>query len=386
MPGQLLLHAGMIVAGLITSPATARADFGDDPRVDFDAWFQRLVELDQAAICHEPVLIAWRVESPPPPNEFVEALAAEVEGKPVHPKRAQYEAILRTHGQPTWSEYRLWREGNIWRLSEDTWDKAFGFFDRGVTERLAWTLTPSQMVRANRGGTSGSYHLARTEAQAGAEILYFFNGRLPKAAFAEAASRPRFDGHSAWSLVFERPASAGTSTRLVARGSFDPSAGWGTVDELVWTTKSPTGTETTDTTSLGGWHPSDLPGLGVCERVSFKSRSTPLLTRTMTLKEFRRVTPDEVRRIAQPPDVKAPDPVRGVPTFRQIQDFSGTNDGGVAAQDIDRTANKPLTRSAALQVPPSQSATPPTGPRTILWILACVIAATLVFLRLRRHA
>jgi len=112
--------------------------------------------------------------------EQVEALRAEIEGLPEHPKRAMYDRLMQRLATPTRRiRHRMWYVGpNTWRVSTDYIHDPAQYSDSVLTPEVTWTASPDSLQVAEPQSVPERFDITKHFAPAESALRKFVVGGL----------------------------------------------------------------------------------------------------------------------------------------------------------------------------------------------------------------
>jgi hypothetical protein len=364
-------HCRTCVAVIALVASTAGADQPEasaDLLRDFEGWW----DAAKAYWPDSPVYVAWAEHIHPDPalsESDLRAMAARVEGRPDHPEREVLENERRRRGSgPDIVRYEAWIGGpaSVRFNRTDTW-RPF-FVDVGIDGRTQWSLT--------------STHLAIVDSRAAPSMRDFgvfaddVQRMLRQLVWCGFGSRVKPQGATAHGDHATLVAGAADLSDVEWRGRLDKSTGRFLADESRVVASSIAPDRVGASTRFGDWVYSAALGEWISQRVESRDPEGRLV-KALELTELRPLDEQELASVLAIPDVSEPDPVRGEPTFTTIMDHRPGIAKASVVQDGAVVGERPLGEPAGGLN---------RSTRTLTWIAAGVIVATLVVLRLRRAA
>lgn len=361
--------------------AVAQEASGLQPVSEVEQWIRQRWCAGQGCIPDGDGYLSLRVEHPPEaPLEEVQRVLRETEAYPDHPQREWAKRQLARHEDgPEVEEVAFWRVGRKWRYNQTNLfadGSQWLWIDSVSTPDLVWSLSARDL------------HLADPRRPPSGKGDWYRNPDLALEMLASAC-RDLLHGHlGTQSPDPEQPEirvvedGAGWIASVRRRGGFEwryriePSNS-GEPFQVRWMESYRTDD---DGTVLSGRYVLsdemvDTPW-GPAHRFAEWIDERGMVRRRYILVDAGEDLPDDVESYFKLPAVDGADPIRGPVTFTRIFDY---RPGHGRLTEVERgvvTASRPLRGAPGSGM----------GLRVIGWIAAGVIAALLVFLRLRRRA
>lgn len=300
-----------------------------------------------------------------PPPDRLEALRREVAGAPADPRRldlVRYESILADRWPPT--RRRVWLTPGAMRLSEDmnqlntddlgksfapgdfpihpTWD------DVGILGDTGWRLGRQQLtiVDSQREGRS-SYGTANEQSMVQRDLGLFLTGGLQVARVLYDMEPGEPTGPPDHVRIVAGRDVPGGPIEFTWTGRYDEQADALTIQTMKITKADPAPEQLGESWQFDDWVEDKSLGTRRATSVTEhgpdgrpKERWTWVATHP--------VEAAQVKRLARVPDLAAPDPIRGTPTFTAIQNRSGRDDVYSRVSDT-RHATREVSRKPILQ-------------------------------------
>lgn len=316
-----------VVAALIAAALGGFASQCPGQTVDtFEQWWAKISAIRKEGPDVDLLKLHYKIEifSPPPTLDEISELEKKVKGHPEHPDLIRLKDMQRRLRDPSpyAVENSMWRLNGRWRWNTTEANNAF--FDSAWDKDHAWQLHPDfvRILDPRRAATS-PFRIDLFVGTLMNDSAAFINGDLGSfvemmtASFAPKRSN---DGKS-WVAKVENTDSSGAVNSLDAKGTWDPVAGWGTIEQVRWVSRPKEGQTQGEIRELRGWRFSPQLHLGMAS----DSRELDLdgtMKKRYTLIEAVGFSESEFDRLLQIPTADTPDPSRGQLTFSRIEDYS----------------------------------------------------------------
>ncbi|MCC6426442.1 MAG: hypothetical protein IT435_06440 [Phycisphaerales bacterium] len=301
------------------------------------------------------------------------SLEASIAGRPDHPSREQLKTEQRRaiHGPDATGMTVFWSREGAWRSNvlREWVDPKIRFLDTCVRPDRAWRLTPEQLAIVD---PASGYPPGRDYASNEATILHDIDGML------DGSMSRRLRGmtieqtslrENTWTARASRDGRIFEYSGTVTSGSngsplFEP--------QLWRIAAHPDKTFVGQSERYEQWEFNEATGRRLAHRVVFV-RADGAVERTSTLSGVRRMTQAEFDQLTAIPEIGVPDPVRGEVRIAKVFDL------------------RPNVHAIKFPLEPNREPMPLPGQgqrvnnlQTVGIVLACLIVAVLVWLRVRR--
>lgn len=347
----------------------------------FEQWWAKVSANGKEGPNVDGLRIHYKTETfyPKPSQSEMSDIEARIKDKPDHPDRHRLWEFQRQLNAPSpeVGECTMWRLDGRWRYNAAS-SYNTQFTDCAWDKGHSWMLTP-EFVRILDPRRAEVSHF-RVDLFVG--NLVNDSGALVNASLGAFTSMisvtlsPKRDASGRrWSVKGEGKDSAGRSDSLEVDGTWDPSAGWGTIERLKWVGRPTNGLVEGMIYELRDWKFIPRIGLGIAS----ESRELSLegaLTKRYTVLDMGEFTEREFDKFVAIPKADRPDPVRGALTFATIEDYR------TLSPVITDREGRPIGVTAQIQ----QAQTASVRLRWMGWVVGVsVVAIALILWLLKRQ-
>lgn len=252
------------------------------------------------------------------------ALKAEVEGRPEHPRKREYETLttIRRDGPYRFGYLIALGGEERWRFGMTYSSGSVKYFDQALTPKHAWKLTETALEVLDRDAVEAgdpsqdirnsfrTFLPVVSQLLSGDLIGYAFMGRYE--AGAVSVDGPR------WKVTLRAGSEPESMTEVHVAGRWDSAAGRGFV-ETSRIVRSPVAGVAGSTRRFLDWRLDANSGLWWARRVENRG-ANGVLDRVHVLNGVRRLTDSEFDALVAVPADGREDPWRGMPTFTAVAD------------------------------------------------------------------
>ncbi|QOJ00552.1 MAG: hypothetical protein HRU70_08630 [Phycisphaeraceae bacterium] len=368
-PSLTTLAVG-VVASLATAPAAATGE--SHPAKE---WLDGLIRQAEQGLGERSIIVHYAAEELKRYDVTeIPHLREKLKRFPEHPDHDKLRRLelFERHG-PEVREYTMWYHAGEARLNLEPTPMLPGlYFDVCSTRSGGWRMSPRQLFLTGAPGTEPPSHNPRQSIAASSnEILSFFGAgwsMLPR--FKDGYEFRAGQGGTWEATITFRVNDRVTRGRL--RGTFEPASGRGRITEsLAESADTPASAwrETADE-----WAHDPVLGAEIARVVVLGMDGKPF--RRLMFRRAEPLSEARFREVAATPMLTGRDPIRGEYTFTQVTDMTGAE---TRYTTYDPEAGTMTHRSEG-QTPRGQRQSRLTYAG---WVLAAVIASTIVILRVR---
>lgn len=364
----------MRVLGFVVGSAVASVPAAGQG--DFNSWLDAQWQATKEQVSYPNHRIAWKVEKHevPPPGEL-ERLRAQVAKVPEHPDRELLSAYDRRRaGQPDVEEHTFW-DGGPGRLRYNRTfgaDSSVGYFDIVVTARDYWGMTEEQLTLLKPGQQVAGRDYTTSEPGVRNHLSLMTTGGfgfVPSMSLDEA-SRTLSDG--AWTC---RGMITQTGASVQFEGRWHTELGTFVVDRLTIRPATAALDDPAQHWLMSAWRFDPVLERPVAGRVA-EYLPDGRLRRVFLLGTIAPLGDGEFARVTKTPDpTTTSDATRGSVTFRSVWDY--LNQGAFLVKNAETGALETALRTTDPTIPEGKL-------RRIGWVVAALVIASLVWIRIRR--
>ncbi len=342
---------------------------------DFNTWFNRVLAPETGDALADGLRIKYTIEylHVPPPTELA-ALRREAIEHPDNPRLAELPNFERRLAKSP-SETRhncLWRLGNEWRWNTQTGDEKDGFTDRIWSNGVVWMLTDKTLVLMDPAKVSQSrYRVDRIPSSFSADCMNMFSAQLNAPPARRLNLVPQLNDDDVWSVQASSTDAGGAEYKVSARGHWNPTEHWGTIDESRWEEHGTDGKREGEIIRTDNWEYIPSLRLGMAHRVDIAALDGQPDKR-MSVKDAIIFSAADFQALIRVPSSDGIDPARGQVKFTSVMDL----------QSAQPTIKGPQGEATAFSTPDE---TPERAwLRTLGWAIAAMIVTCLLLIKVRR--